>query len=119
MVWYGILGVSAFKHQGTVRCSLLSRSGFALILQSPGLAQPVRVPTASSQRAYALAREKYRKECIHRISDLKVLDLIFFIFVTWFHSLANEGRVFSLFKSKNKGVFKRLPCHPAVAQCVT
>ena len=55
MVWYGKFGVSAFKHLGKVRCSSLSRSGFALTLQPPGLAQPVRVPTAISLRAYALA----------------------------------------------------------------
>ena len=58
MVWRGKLGISALKHLGTVGRTSLSRSGFALTLQSPGLAQPVRVPTATSLRAYALAWEK-------------------------------------------------------------
>ena len=71
MVWYGKFGVSAFKHLGKVRCSSLSRSGFALTLQPPGLAQPVRVPTAKSLRAYALAREKSLRS--HHISILSIL----------------------------------------------
>ena len=71
MVWYGKFGVSAFKHLGKVRCSSLSRSGFALTLQPPGLAQPVRVPTAKSLRAYALAREKSLS--YHDISVLSII----------------------------------------------
>ncbi len=63
VVWYG---VSAFKHLGKVRCSSHSRSGFALTLQPPGLAQP-----AIGLRAYALAREKSLS--YHHISILSIL----------------------------------------------